>query len=183
MKNRMLKVAVLFAAALALAACATTAAKKGEEAQAGAQGATAGGQAGAPGATTQGVGEGGEFQGSPLDNPQSPLYKRTIYFDFDKSDIKPEYRPIVEAHAKYLADHPTARVRLEGNTDERGTREYNLALGERRAKAVEQMMTLYGASAQQIQTVSYGEERPVDPAHNEAAWAKNRRVDIVYLSR
>src|SRR6185437_9113971 len=109
------------------------------------------------------------------------LAKRTIYFDFDNSEIKGEGTDIVAAHAKYLAANPSARVRLEGNTDERGSREYNIGLGERRAQAVRRALLLQGASDPQISTVSYGAERPVDPGHDEASWAKNRRVEIVYV--
>jgi len=89
---------------------------------------------------------------------------------------------VVGAHAKYLASHGSARVRLEGHTDERGSREYNIGLGERRAQAVRRALLLQGASEGQISTVSYGEERPAVPGHDEAAWAKNRRVEIVYLA-
>ncbi len=110
------------------------------------------------------------------------LAKRTIYFDFDNSEIKGEGTDIVAAHAKYLAANPSARVRLEGNTDERGSREYNIGLGERRAQAVRRALLLQGASDGQLSTVSYGEERPASAGHDDAAWAKNRRVEIVYLT-
>ena len=123
------------------------------------------------------------FQGNPLDDPSSPLAKRVIYFDFDKSDIRDEFRNIISAHAGYLADHPSARVVLEGHTDERGTREYNMALGERRANSVAKLLKLQGASDRQIETVSYGEERPVAMGHDEASWRLNRRVEIIYKSR
>jgi peptidoglycan-associated lipoprotein len=103
-----------------------------------------------------------------------------IYFDFDKADIKPEYRDIVQAHAAYLAQNSGTKVTLEGNTDERGTREYNMGLGERRANAVKSVLTLQGASAGQVDTVSYGEERPVAMGHDEQSWGQNRRVEIVY---
>jgi len=115
-----------------------------------------------------------------LDDPASPLSQRSIYFDFDSDAIRSEYRPVVEAHASYLADHPNTMMTLEGNTDERGSREYNLALGERRAESVKRQMVLLGASAGQIRVVSYGEERPIAEGHNEEAWRLNRRVDIVY---
>ncbi len=110
------------------------------------------------------------------------LAKRTIYFDFDSAVISGDGTDIVSAHAKYLSDHSDARVRLEGNTDERGSPEYNIGLGMRRAQAVRQALLLQGASAAQITVVSYGAEHPVDPAHAEDAWKKNRRVDIVYLA-
>jgi peptidoglycan-associated lipoprotein len=105
---------------------------------------------------------------------------RTFYFDFDKSDLKPESRMPLLAHAAYLAANPTMKVTLQGYCDERGTREYNLALGERRAKAVERFLVINGVSRDQITVISYGEEKPVALGHNEAAWAKNRRVVIVY---
>lgn len=138
----------------------------------------------ASGVQTYGAGSRDTTKMDALEDPSNPLYnllqKRVIYFDFDKSEIKQKYRDIIEAHATYLSKHPKVTVTLEGNTDERGSREYNLALGERRAVAVEQQLTLLGVPASQIRTVSYGEERPVDPGHNEAAWSKNRRVVIVY---
>jgi len=123
------------------------------------------------------------FTGHPLDDPDSPLSKRVIYFDFDQYDVRPEHRSLIEAHARYLADHPEAIVSLEGHADERGSREYNIALGEQRANAVRNLLNLLGASGQQTRTVSYGEERPVDPRHAEEAWELNRRVEIVYLNR
>ena len=108
------------------------------------------------------------------------LRQRVVYFDFDKSDIKPEFQQIVACHAKYLRDRPMARMNIEGNTDERGTREYNLGLGERRGNAVMSALEADGASASQINVVSYGEERPVCREHNEDCWSKNRRAEIVY---
>ncbi len=110
------------------------------------------------------------------------LQQRTVYFDFDSSAIKPEYNDLIAAHARYLVANPNVRVRLEGNTDERGSREYNIGLGERRAQAVRQALMLQGVADSQITTVSYGEERPAVTGHNEAAYAKNRRVDVVYLN-
>ena len=123
------------------------------------------------------------FRGHPLDDPDTPLGERTIYFDFDEAEVPAEYRPVVEAHAVYLAENPGASVTLEGHTDERGSREYNLGLGERRAQAVARLMTLLGAGDTQIRSVSYGEERPARDGHDESAWQYNRRVEIVYRSR
>ncbi len=134
-------------------------------------------------ATTSAAGSGSAWAGHPLDNPDSLLAKRTVYFDFDESVILDQDRPILEAHAQYLSQNPGAAVTLEGHTDERGTREYNLALGERRSIAVRQFMSLLGASGQQMRTLSYGEERPAATGHNEEAWALNRRVVIVYRNR
>ena len=110
------------------------------------------------------------------------LAKRVVYFDFDSSEIKGEGTEIVGAHAKYLASNPNARVRLEGHTDDRGSREYNIGLGERRAQSVRRALLLQGASEGQLSTVSYGNERPAVAGHDETAWSKNRRVEIVYLT-
>lgn len=110
------------------------------------------------------------------------LATRVVYFDFDSSEIKGAGTDVVAAHAKYLASHSGTRVRLEGHTDERGSREYNIGLGERRAQAVRRALLLQGATDAQLSTVSYGEERPAVPGHDETAWAKNRRVEIVYLA-
>ncbi|MEA5444224.1 peptidoglycan-associated lipoprotein Pal [Gammaproteobacteria bacterium AB-CW1] len=120
-----------------------------------------------------------EFQA--LDDPDSPLSERVIYFDFDRYEVKSEYRELVREHARYLRDRPDLRVRLEGHTDERGSREYNIGLGDRRAQAVRRMLVLHGVSEDQIRTVSYGEERPAIPESNEDAWAANRRVEIDYI--
>ncbi len=122
----------------------------------------------------------GRVTGDPLKDPANILSKRSIYFDYDSNLIKDEFRPIVSAHAKYLSQNRSRRVRIEGNTDERGSREYNLALGQRRADAVRQMMELLGAPGGQIETLSLGEEKPKAPGHDEAAWAENRRADIRY---
>jgi len=110
------------------------------------------------------------------------LQNRTVFFEFDSSEIKSDYNAMITAHARYLVSNPTVRVRLEGNTDERGSREYNIGLGERRAQSVRRALTLQGVPDTQITTVSYGEERPAVTGHSEEAWARNRRVDIVYLN-
>ena len=116
----------------------------------------------------------------PLNDPSSILAKRSIYFPFDVSAIQPADKPLVEAHAKYLSDHPDRKVRVEGNCDERGSAEYNLGLGQRRADSVKQMLMLGGAKASQIETVSYGKEKPVCTEHKESCWMQNRRSDIKY---
>jgi peptidoglycan-associated lipoprotein len=108
------------------------------------------------------------------------LARRSIYYDYDQFDIKDEYRGVVEAHAKYLRENPAARVLVQGNTDERGSREYNVGLGQRRSDGVKKMMVLLGARENQIESVSLGEEKPQAEGHNEAAWSKNRRSDILY---
>lgn len=120
------------------------------------------------------------YQGSPLDDPNSLLSKRVIYFDFDRAEILADQRAIVQAHAEYLAANRNVRVVLEGHTDERGSREYNMGLGERRANAVRSFLTLNGVSTSQIEVVSYGEERPVAMGQDESSWRLNRRVEIVY---
>ena len=117
---------------------------------------------------------------SQLDDPQSPLSVRTIYFEYDSSEISSDYRSTVEAHSLYLQQNPSTSVILEGHGDERGSREYNLALGERRAKAVKQQMLLLGANSNQIRLVSYGEERPASDGQDESSWQQNRRVEILY---
>jgi len=121
-----------------------------------------------------------DAQRAALTNPSSPLSKRSIYYDFDKYDVKPEYRPLVEAHAKFLRDNTGLKILIQGNTDERGSREYNIALGQRRADGVKKMMILLGVSEVQIEAVSLGEEKPRAQGSTEDAWAQNRRSDILY---
>ena len=123
------------------------------------------------------------FRGHPLDDPDSTLSKQVVYFDFDSAEILSDHRPIIEAHAAYMADNPRSAVTLEGHTDERGSREYNLGLGERRADSVRRMLVLLGAQGGQLKTISYGEENPAAEGHDESAWKFNRRVVIVYRVR
>ena len=106
--------------------------------------------------------------------------KRSVYHDYDQSDLKPEQRTTVEANAAYLREHPDLKVRIEGNADERGSREYNLALGQRRSEGVKKMLTLLGVTERQVEATSFGEEKPRALGHDEASWAQNRRSDIVY---
>jgi peptidoglycan-associated lipoprotein len=103
-----------------------------------------------------------------------------VYFDFDSFTVKDEFRPTIEAHARYLQQNRSARMTIQGNTDERGSREYNIALGQKRAEAVKRMMTVLGAQEQQIETVSFGKEKPKAQGHDESSWAENRRDDILY---
>jgi peptidoglycan-associated lipoprotein len=110
-----------------------------------------------------------------------PLARKVIYFDFDKSEIKAEYADIVTTAAHNLTSNPKMKMKLEGNTDGRGTREYNIGLGERRAQAVRRALMLQGVAESQVSTVSFGAERPAVEGDDEAAWAKNRRVEVVYL--
>jgi len=116
----------------------------------------------------------------PLNDPKSILAKRSVYYPFDVSAVQEADKPVVQAHAKYLAEHANRKMRLEGNCDERGSSEYNLALGQRRADGVVKMLELGGAKANQVIGISLGEEYPADTNHNEAAWQKNRRTDLNY---
>ena len=114
-------------------------------------------------------------------NPESPLAEQpSVYFDFDSYVVKDQYRPMIEMHANYLTGHTSQKVRIEGNTDARGSAEYNLALGQRRSDAVARMMTLLGVNANQIEAISYGKERPKATGTTEADYAENRRADIDY---
>jgi peptidoglycan-associated lipoprotein len=146
---------------------------------------------GTPGTSTAGTGTGGVTGATvpgtgvgtgtgALRDPGNILSKRNVFFDFDSFVVKDEYRPLVEAHARYLAGNRAARATIQGNTDERGSREYNIALGQRRADAIKRMMTLIGAQDGQVETVSFGKEKPRNQGHDEAAWAQNRRGDIVH---
>ena len=181
MPKRIYRFLIILASAATLAACEGTFGVKEDDSAA--SGAAMSETTSGSSATTTGVGTGSTFQGHPLDDPSSLLSKRTVYFEFDSSEIQNADRDIIQAHAQYLAANGSASVTLEGHADERGTREYNIALGERRANAVRQLMTLMGASGQQIRTVSYGEERPVTEGHDETAWRLNRRVEIIYRTR
>ncbi|HTC26020.1 peptidoglycan-associated lipoprotein Pal [Dyella sp.] len=133
--------------------------------------------------TTEAPAQQGAGKYTPADlDTDACLRQRVVYFDFDKDEVKPEFQQIMQCHAKYLQDRPTAQMRLEGNTDERGTREYNLGLGERRGNAVSSALQANGGSASQISVISYGKEKPVCREHNEDCWSKNRRVNIVYTA-
>ncbi len=115
-----------------------------------------------------------------LTDPKSQLSQRSIYFDLDKYDVKAEYQDLVAAHAKYLVANRGFKVLIQGNTDERGSREYNLSLGQKRSDAVKRSLVMLGAKEDQVESVSLGEEKPKNPGHDEAAWAENRRADILY---
>ncbi|MBZ0091443.1 MAG: peptidoglycan-associated lipoprotein Pal [Burkholderiales bacterium] len=131
------------------------------------------------GANANGVKQ-SDVSANPLHDPNNILSKRSVYYDFDKYDVKAEYKPMVEAHAKYLTSHGDAKATLQGNTDERGSREYNLALGQRRADGVRKMMNAMGVANKQVEAVSFGEEKPKSDCHDESCWKENRRTDIVY---
>ena len=171
--NRMssLRSVAVALAALAFAGCSSTATKTDEG-------------DGAPvsdvGSAALAAGAGGDWAGNPLNNPNSPLYNKVIYFEYDSTEIRPEYRDVIRAHAQYLAANPSLTVRLEGHADERGSREYNIALGQRRADTVNRLMSVEGAAGAQMITVSYGEERPASFGQSEESWSLNRRVELVY---
>ena len=133
-------------------------------------------------ATTETTQSDGRFTEADLDT-DSCLRQRVVYFDLDQDTLKPEFTAIMACHAKYLQDRPSSRVTLEGNADERGTREYNLGLGERRGNAVSTALQGNGGAASQLTVVSYGEERPTCTESGEDCWAKNRRVEIVYTAK
>jgi peptidoglycan-associated lipoprotein len=116
----------------------------------------------------------------PLNDPQGVLAKRSVYFDYDSYIVKDEFKPVVEAHGKYLVSHKDRKVVIQGNTDERGGSEYNLALGQKRAEAVRKSLSLLGVPDSQMEAVSFGKEKPKATGHDEAAWAENRRADIAY---
>lgn len=183
--NHLMKLFLIVVFGALLSACGSSGGVKPggvpvEDHSQGAQPGTAGQPGAAPGASSSALPGQGATKLDPLDDPNSPLATRVFYFDYDSSEVKPADRPIIAAHAQYLASHPNVSVVVEGNTDERGSREYNIGLGERRAEAVRRLLLFQGATDKQIQTISYGEERPVALGHNEAAWKQNRRVELVY---
>jgi peptidoglycan-associated lipoprotein len=178
--KRIVSIALLMVGAALLSGCP----KKHNVVEPPAAGTQVPGSSTAPGqgASTSGRSmDGAGNQGANgMGSATGPLAKKIIYFDFDKSEIKPEFAEIVAAHARNMTSHPNLRVKLEGNTDERGTREYNIGLGERRAQAVRRAMMLQGVAESQLTTVSFGAERPAVEGDDEAAWAQNRRVELVY---
>lgn len=177
--NTLLK-SLLIASSLALfAGCSSSGGTAGDGSADGAAGAGTYG-AGRGSAFGGGAGGGAGGAGGYVGGPGANEAQRVVYFDFDSSDIRADSRPLIEAHAQYLTQNPGAAVVLEGHTDERGSREYNIALGQKRADSVKRMMTLLGAQDAQIETVSFGKEKPKNPGHDEASWAENRRDDLVY---
>jgi peptidoglycan-associated lipoprotein len=169
---------IIFSALLVslLAACSSQEVKEQPKAEVvdGKTGTTTG-----TGAQTQGA-QTDKVSANPLKDPNNILSKRSVYYDFDKYDVKDEYKPMVEAHAKYLGSKAGANVAVQGNCDERGSREYNVALGHKRAESVRKMMNVLGVADKQIETVSFGEEKPRAACHDESCWKENRRSDIVY---
>ena len=165
--------AIILSAAVLLAACSST---KLDDKSAPVENHTMGT---AGNADANGINN-GNANADPLNDPQRILAKRSIYFDYDSYSIKEEFRPVVEAHAKYLNAHKDRKVIIQGNTDDRGGAEYNLALGQKRAEAVRKALLLLGVSDEQVEAVSFGKEKPKALGSDEAAWAENRRADIAY---
>jgi len=120
------------------------------------------------------------MESSPLKDASSELSKRSVFYELDKYDIADQYRPILQAHGKYLAEHRGTKMLVQGNCDERGSREYNIALGQRRADGVKRMLLLLGATEPQVESVSLGEEKPRCEEHSEGCWSQNRRSDMLY---
>jgi peptidoglycan-associated lipoprotein len=161
--------------ALLIAACSST--PEGGDQSAAPVESRAGGPSVAT--VTSGGVDGGRLP-AVLTDPKSILSKRSVYFDYDSYEVKAEYKDLVTAHAKFLTENRQYRMLIQGNTDERGSREYNLALGQKRADAIKKMMALLGAREDQLEAVSLGEEKPKNEGHGEAAWAENRRGDMLY---
>lgn len=170
---------VMVLAVVWLAGCSSTGGTKGGVAVEDHSGTGAEGAAG--GATTTGVGAYGDLSIEALNDPNSPLSQRVIYFAFDSSEVADQDRPLVEAHAAFLVANPTVKVSVEGHTDERGSREYNIGLGDRRAQSIRRMLEFQGVAPNQISVVSFGEEKPATEGHDESAWSLNRRVELVYV--
>ena len=194
MHLRSCRIALMLVAAAALAACEGTVGTVEDSGTASTSTTDTASTSGAGGDAVSGTRTAAGTEGSttvtsataprhPLDDPATPLGTHTIYFEFDSSDVPASAQPIIEAHAAYLSEHAGASVTLEGHADERGSREYNIGLGEKRALAVRRLMSLLGATGPQVRTISYGEERPADAGHEESAWQLNRRVEIVYRTR
>ena len=129
-----------------------------------------------------GSGGSGNFGSQPWNDPKSPLFEKSVYFGFDEYTVQTKYQKMLSAHASYLKANPNQKIIIQGNTDDRGTAEYNLALGQRRSDAVRKSLNLMGVSDNQMEAVSFGKEKPKAEGDNEAAWAENRRADIVYIT-
>ena len=128
------------------------------------------------------AGGSGNFGSQPWNDPKSPLFEKSVYFGFDEYTVQTKYQKMLSAHASYLKANPKQKIIIQGNTDDRGTAEYNLALGQRRSDAVRKSLNLMGVSDNQMEAVSFGKEKPKAEGDNEAAWAENRRADIVYIT-
>jgi peptidoglycan-associated lipoprotein len=181
---RYIQIMILAASGALVAACGGDSATVPDSSSGGGMVPPSGGAGGGgPGASTSGFGGAGGpemVREVPGENATGLLGQLVIYFEFDQSEISPEFNALLAAHGEYLASAAGAAVRLEGHADERGSREYNIGLGERRAQAVRRVLLLQGAAAEQLSTVSYGEERPAVFGSDEQSYAQNRRVELVY---
>ena len=166
--------------ALILTGCSSLDKKKSTSAAVENRGISNGEMSDIDAAKSQGMGDGAATGANALTDPSSPLSTRVIYFDYDSTTIRSDFEGVVQAHASYLAANSGTSIVVEGHADERGTPEYNLALAERRALELRRQLVLLGATAGQIRSVSYGEERPVTEGHDEQSYSLNRRVEIVY---
>jgi peptidoglycan-associated lipoprotein len=184
MNKKLLTAVAGLAVVLALAGChGKTGLKPADGAAGSAVAGSTGAQGGAGGAAGAGGGAAGGAGAVGTEGASAPVgVARLVYFDFDSSEIRPEFVAVIAAHARALSANASIRVRLEGHTDERGSREYNIGLGERRAQSVRRALLLQGVAESQLSTVSYGAERPAVAGENEDAWAKNRRVEFIYLN-
>ncbi len=180
---RQVQILMLVIAGAIMAGCGGDSATVADSTAPASPGATATGSGGGAGANTTGLdgsGGSGSFIAVPGPDAEGLLSRLVVYFSFDQSDIDPEFNGLLAAHGEYLAGNAGAQVRLEGHTDERGSREYNIGLGERRAQAVRRVLLLQGAATEQLSTVSYGEERSAVVGGDEEAYSLNRRVELVY---
>ena len=181
--KRSLRAAVALSLAALLAACSTPTPLEEKGAPIESRGDSAG-----AGAASAGIGDrsvrqldvGNDPSKDPFNDPNNPLSRRSIFFDFDSFVVRDDFRPVLEAHARFLVSNPTRKIVLQGNTDDRGSREYNIALGQKRADAVRRAMVALGVAENQMEAVSFGEERPKNSGSDESAYAENRRVDIAY---
>jgi peptidoglycan-associated lipoprotein len=162
-----------------LAACASQSTTESNDSSSPGSAASSPARPGQPGAVARVVAPSGKasvaMDGGPV--------KGTVYFDYDQFDVKPQYRPLIESHANFLRQSPQAKITLQGHGDERGSREYNLALGQKRSEAVRKMLLLQGARDGQVEAISYGEEKPAASGHDESAWSQNRRSEFAYEKR
>jgi len=175
MKN----VALCLAIAALAAGCASKEARQDAPVTDRSAGVTQPSPSASPGTSTR-PSQQASIAGNPLRDPSNILSKRSVFFDYDSNVVKDEYRGMVQAHSRYLGEKRDSKIRIEGNCDERGSREYNLALGQKRAESVKKTMTVLGVGDGRIETISYGEEKPMSPGHDEQAWSQNRRADIKY---
>jgi peptidoglycan-associated lipoprotein len=181
-KNHLLMFVLL--AVFALSGCsedeATDGLNAGQNAGSGINDASTSGLQGMAGSGYTGVTGNNAFLGPEFSDPNNPLSRSTIYFIYDSSDVQPDFIPVINAHAKYLVAHPNQKLTLEGHADERGSPEYNIALGDQRAKAVAELLKAQGASDSQLTLVSYGEEKPAVMGSDEGSYERNRRCELQY---